>query len=245
LSDKFYPKLKTVRGGIIKTMKNQFFDAIRTGDRDEVERLLLLDTSLVHAKEKGLSPVMIAAYRLEPNLADFLADKTVTLNIFEAAAIGRTTHLVRLLARNPDLVNAFADDGFHPLGLACFFGHLEAAEYLVRAGAAVNTPSNNELHATPLQSVVAGGHAPIVRMLLKNGAQPNVRERGGGSPLHAAATNGDTESIQILILAGADLHLRDDNGKRPVELAEEKGHPRAVEILKREITKRFRVPSST
>ncbi len=221
-------------------MQKQFFDAIRAGDRDEVERLLLLDASLIHAKEKGLSPVLIAAYRLESQLANFLADKTVTLTVFEAAAIGRTTHLVRLLARNPDLVNAFADDGFQPLGLACFFGHLEAADYLVRAGASVNTPSNNELHAAPLQSAVAGGHAPIVRMLLKSGAQPNVRERGGGTPLHTAATNGDTESIQLLILAGADLHLRNDAGKRPVDLAEAKGHSRAVEILKREITKRFR-----
>lgn len=226
-------------------MKNQFFDAIRVGDRDEVERILLLDTSLVHAKEKGLSPVLVAAYHLEPQLADFLADKTVTLNIFEAAAIGRTTHLVRLLARNPDLVNAFADDGFQPLGLACFFGHLESADYLVRAGASVNTPSNNNLNATPLQSAVAGRHAPIVKMLLKHGAQPNVRERGGATPLHTAAANGDTESIQLLILAGADLHIRSDNGKRAVDLAEEKGHHHAAEILKREITKRFRIPSST
>lgn len=222
-------------------MTIRFFDAIRAGDRDEVKRLLLLDLSLIHAKERGLSPVLVAAYHLEPQLADFLADKIVTLNIFEAAATGRTTHLVRLLARNPDLVNAFADDGFHPLGLACFFGHLEAADYLVRAGASVNTPSNNELNAAPLQSAVAGGHAPIVKMLLKNGAQPNVRERGGITPLHSAAANGDIESIQLLILAGADLHLRTDDGKLPLHLAEEKGHGRAVEILKREITKRFRV----
>ena len=222
-----------------------FFEIIRAGDRDEVERLLLLDTSLVHAKERGLSPVLVAAYHLQPNLTDFLADKTVTLNIFEAAAIGRTTHLVRLLARKPEMVNAFADDGFHPLGLACFFGHLEAAEYLIRAGASINTPSNNELNATSLQSAVTGGHAPIVKMLLKNGAQPNVRGRGGATPLHAAAANGDTESIQLLILAGADLHIRSNDGKRPVDLAEEKGHRRAAEILKREITKRFRVTTST
>jgi ankyrin repeat protein len=240
-----YPNLKDsalhiARGGIIKFMTKQFFDAIRAGDRDEVERLLLLDTSLVHAKEKGLGPVLIAAYHLESQLADFLADKTVTLNIFEAAAIGRTTYLVRLLARQPDLVNAFADDGFQPLGLACFFGHLESADYLIRAGASINTPSNNELNATPLQSAVAGGHAPVVKMLLKNGAQPNVRERGGATPIHTAAANGDTESIQLLILAGADLHLRNDEGKLPLHLAEAKGHSKAVEILKREITKRFR-----
>jgi uncharacterized protein len=220
-------------------MSLQFFDAIRAGDREEVERLLLLDRSLIHAKEKGLSPILVAAYSLKPQLADFLADKTVTLNIFEAAALGRSTHLVRLLARNPELVNAFADDGFQPLGLACFFGHLEAADYLVRAGASVNTSSNNELQATPLQSAIAGGHVLIVKMLLKHGAQPNVREKGGITPLHTAASNGDIESMQLLILAGADQQVRSDDGKLPITLAEEKGHPRAVEILKREITRRF------
>jgi ankyrin repeat protein len=221
-------------------MSEAFFTAIRAGNREEVERLLLLDGSLVHAKNHGLSPILVAAYCLEAQLAEFLADKTVALNIFEAAATGRTTHLIRLLARNPDLVNSFADDGFQPLGLACFFGHADAAEYLVKAGAQVNTSSNNELMVTPLQSAVAGGHIPIVRMLLKNGAQPNVRERSGYTPLHAAAQNGDAVAIQLLILHGADLHLKAVNGKLPVDLAEEKGHSRAVEILKREITKRFR-----
>jgi ankyrin repeat protein len=221
-------------------MSEAFFTAIRAGNREEVERLLLLDGSLVHAKNHGLSPILVAAYCLEAQLAEFLADKTVALNIFEAAATGRITHLIRLLARNPDLVNSFADDGFQPLGLACFFGHAEAAEYLVKAGAQVNTSSNNELMVTPLQSAVAGGHIPIVRMLLKNGAQPNVRERSGYTPLHAAAQNGDAVAIQLLILHGADLHLKAVNGKLPVDLAEEKGHSRAVEILKREITKRFR-----
>jgi ankyrin repeat protein len=147
---------------------------------------------------------------------------------------------VRLLARHPELVNAVADDGFQPLGLACIFGHLEAADYLVKAGAFVNVPSNNWMRVTPLQSAAAGGHAPIVRMLLKNGAQPNVRERSGLTPLHAAAANGDIESIQLLILSGADLHLRSEDGKLPLDLAQDKGHARAVEILKREITKRFR-----
>ncbi|MEW5939870.1 MAG: ankyrin repeat domain-containing protein [Chloroflexota bacterium] len=218
----------------------EFFDAIRAGKREEVERLLRLDPNLIRATERGLSPALAAAYQLEPQLADFLADKIVTLTVFEAAALGRTTYIVRLLARQPDLVSAFADDGFQPLGLACFFGHLEAAEYLVKAGAPVNTPSNNELNVTPLQSAAAGNHTSIVRMLLKNGANPNVRERRGFAPLHAAAENGNAEIIQALIFAGADLKTRSDDGKRPLDLAEAKGHKQAAEILKREITKRFR-----
>lgn len=221
-------------------MNTEFFDAIRAGDRDTVERLMHLNPGLIHATEKGLSPVLVAAYSLEPHLADFLADKKVTLNIFEASALGRTTHLIRLLARQPELVNAFAEDGFQPLGLACFFGHLEAAEYLVRAGASVNTSSNNPLGATPLQSATAGNHVSIVKMLLKSGANVNVREGTGFTPLHTAASNGNTEIIQMLILSGADLHAPTSDGKIALDLAKDKGQTQAVEILKREITKRFR-----
>lgn len=221
-------------------MNTEFFDAIRAGNKEAVERFVLLDPSLIHATEKGLRPVLVAAYHLEPHLADFLADKKVTLNIFEASALGRTTHLIRILARQPELVNTFADDGFQPLGLACFFGHLEAAEYLVRAGASVNTSANNPLGAAPLQSSVAGNHVPIVKMLLKNGTNPNVREGDGFTPLHTAASNGNTEIIQLLILSGADLHAKSNDGKIALDLAKEKGHAQAAEILKREITKRFR-----
>ena len=200
------------------SVNTDFFDAIRAGSRIEVERFLHLDPGLIRSTEKGLSPVLVAAYHLEPNLADFLADRKAALDIFEAAAVGRITHIVRLLARTPDLVNACADDGFQPLGLACFFGHAESAEYLVRAGASLNTPSNNHLGATPLQSAVAGDHASIVSMLLKSGANPNVREGSGST----------------------DLHARNNDGQLPLDLAAAKGHTRAEELLKREITKRFR-----
>ena len=222
------------------SVNTDFFDAIRAGSRIEVERFLHLDPGLIRSTEKGLSPVLVAAYHLEPNLADFLADRKAALDIFEAAAVGRITHIVRLLARTPDLVNACADDGFQPLGLACFFGHAESAEYLVRAGASLNTPSNNHLGATPLQSAVAGDHASIVSMLLKSGANPNVREGSGSTPLHAAANHGNIEIIQLLLFAGADLHARNNDGQLPLDLAAAKGHTRAEELLKREITKRFR-----
>jgi len=224
----------------VNPITTDFFQAIRAGNRDEVEHLLLLHPELIHAREKGLSPALLAAYHLEPNLANFLADKIATLSVFEAAAIGRITHLVRLLARDPELVNSYSDDGFQPLGLACFFGHLDAADYLVRAGANVNSASNNEQGFTPLHSAVAGRHIPIMKMLLKNGANPNVRDGSGNTPLHTAAFNGDLESIQALILGGADLKIRNANGKIPFDLAAEKGRVQAAELLKREITKRFR-----
>src|ERR1041384_5144528 len=117
-------------------MSISFFDAIKAGNRYEVERQLIVDSSLIHVREDDLSPIMIAAYHHQPEIASFLADKTIALTIFEAAATGKINNILRLLARDPQLVNAYAVDGFQPLGLAAYFGHFESADYLLQAGAA-------------------------------------------------------------------------------------------------------------
>ena len=222
-------------------MSTSFFDAIKRGDREAVERQLAADPSLIHARENGLSPILVAAYYGHPQIASFLADKTVALTIFEAATTGKINNVLRLLARDPQLVNAYAGDGFQALGLACFFGHLDVAEYLVKAGAPINSPSRNELSAAPIQSAAAAGHERIVDMLLKNGADPNVREQGGYTPLHAAAQNGDLAVIGTLIYGGADLEIKSHDGKTPLDLALEAGHMEAAKLLREGITKRFKL----
>jgi len=222
-------------------MSKEFFDAIKRGDNEEVKRRLSLDPSLIHAREYGLSPILVAAYYHEPEIASLLADKAIAIDIFEASATGRINTIIRLLAHDPELVNAYAEDGFQPLGLACFFGHLDSAEYLVKAGAPKNSLSRNELKAAPIHSAVAGGHEEIVKMLLQHGADPNVREQGGCTPLHAAAQNGDEEMIRTLLYGGADLNIKSDDGKTALDLAMEAAHAKATLLLGEGITKRFKV----
>src|SRR5574338_877201 len=133
-------------------MSAEFINAIKSGDRATVERLLVENPALIHVKEEGIGPVLLAAYHQEPDIAELLAEKTVTLTIFEAAATGKTATIIRLLARDPELINAYSEDGYQPLGLASYFGHSDTAEFLIKAGATVNSYSNNAQHAAPLQS---------------------------------------------------------------------------------------------
>ena len=226
-------------------MVNEFFTAIKQGNAEEVKRLLAEDPGLIHREEGSLSPVLVAAYHQEPDLADFLAEKKVTLNIHEAAATGKTEHIIRILAREPELVKRHAEDGFHPLGLACFFGQYEAARYLIMAGAAVNSASRNSLQATPLQSAAAGNHLRIVDLLLAHGADPNCREQGGFTPLHAAAQNGNLDMIRALIFGGADLDARSNDGKLPVDVALEASQEEAAKLLLEGITRRTRARRGT
>ena len=221
-------------------MSRQFLDAIKQGDWPEVERLLDADTTLIHVRDDGLSAIMMAAYRGHREIASFLADKTVAITIFEAAATGKINNLMRHLARDPQLVNAYAEDGFQALGLACYFGHHDVVEYLIKAGASVNSPSRNELRAAPLQSAAAAGHQGITELLLQHGADTNVRQQGGFAPLHAAAHNGDVAMIRTLIYGGADLTARSDDGKTPLDLAREGEQVEAARLLEEGITRRFK-----
>ncbi len=221
-------------------MSISFFDAIKQGNRYEVERQLIFDPALIRSKEDGLSPIMVAAYHEQPEIASFLASKSVALTIFEAAAIGKISNIVRLLARDPQLVSTYSEDGFQPLGLACFFGHFEVAEYLIKAGAPVNSVSHNPLKAAPIQSAATAGHEKIVKMLLVNGADPNVREQYGYTPLHTAAQRGDEEMIRTLLYGGADMAIKGNDGKLPLDLALEAGHMEAARLLEEGITKRFK-----
>lgn len=222
-----------------------FFNAIKQGNAEEVKRLLTLDPSLIHHNLGGLSPVLVAAYHQQPELANFLAEKKVTLSIHEAAATGKTEHIIRILARDPELVKMHAEDGFHPLGLACFFSHYETAKYLIMAGAAVNSASRNSVQATPLHSAVAANNLGIVDLLIAYGADPNTREQGGFTPAHIAAQNGNLDILRALIFGGADLDARTDDGKLPVDVALEANQDAAAKLLREGITRRNRARRAT
>ena len=102
-------------------MSEGFFEAIRQGNKKEVERRLRLSPSLIHARENGLSPILVAAYHHEPEIASFLADKTVALTIFEASATGKLSNIIRMLARDPQLVNTYCRRRIPTVGSCMLF----------------------------------------------------------------------------------------------------------------------------
>jgi len=153
-----------------------------------------------------MSELLEAIYRGDQARADELLASDPELDVFEAAAVGKTERLRELLD-DPSLANAWARDGFQPLGLASFFGQTAAVRLLLERGAEVDSASRNEMQVMPLHSAAATGDAEaryeIAKLLLEHGADPNARQQDDFTPLMAADQTGDERLRELLIEHGA------------------------------------------
>ena len=156
-----------------------------------------------------MSDVLLAMYRGDREEAERLAAGK-QLDIFEASALGRTERVRELTDPDPSLVNAYGDDGFHPVGLASFFGHLETARLLYERGADANQVARNERIQTAAIHAAAAAEGKdeetryeLVKLALEHGADPNLEQGGGFRAIDAARQNGDTRVEELLLQHGA------------------------------------------
>jgi uncharacterized protein len=157
-----------------------------------------------------MTDLLNALYRDDDERVSQLLAEGPKLNVFEAAALGRSDRLRELLDEDPARANAFGDDGFQPLGLACFFGHVDAASVLLERGADPNSHARNEhIQAAPLHSAAASENKgedvrlALCELLLDHGADPNLEQGDGFTALDAARQNGDDRLERLLVERGA------------------------------------------
>lgn len=198
----------------------------------ELAGLLRLRPELAMQKtSKGLSPILLACYLKKPELAEIIIHHVSEPTLFEACAIGRFDWVAHQVFKNPEGINAYADDGLTALGLAVFFGHEDITRYLLLKNAEVNTPSQNEYQIYPLHIALSAKQNMLAKMLMEAGADVNTKQAKGISPLHIAAGQGNIEMIILLLEAGADVKARVSDGKTPGDLAAEKGFIDIARIL--------------
>jgi ankyrin repeat protein len=215
-------------------MSQEFLDAATGGDVSKVKAMLQVDPALARTRdENGVSVIMKSTYYGKRDVVAALLGSGVELDVFEAAATGRTEKLVQLIEEDPSLANAYSADGFTPLGFAVFFGQPGIVEALLNAGVDVNLPSRETMKVTPLASAAAAKQTDIARLLIAHGANVNARAASGHIPLHEAAGNGNVEMVKLLIENGADVHARTDEDKTPLDFAIEYKRPEVVELLEK------------
>jgi uncharacterized protein len=158
-----------------------------------------------------MSDLLQALYRGQSDRVEDILSADPELDVFEAAALGKAGRLRELLDEDPARANAFGDDGFHPVGLACFFGHVGAARLLLERGADVNALSRNEHVQTAAIHAAAASEGKsedtryeLVKLALEHGADPNLPQGGGFRAIDAARQNGDERVEQLLVEHGAE-----------------------------------------
>jgi len=81
-------------------------------------------------------------------------------------------------------VNGIDEQSRTPLFLACKYGNLEVADYLIQHGASIE--QRDETGRTPLYNAIYSGSHEVVALLLKSGAKTDIVDALGNSPVEYA-----------------------------------------------------------
>lgn len=200
-------------------------DAITAKDLDAARAALAADpASAATPSSQGTSPVCLAVYYGQPEIAEAVAASKGALDIFEAAVLGRLDRVRALVDADPSVVHAVAGDGFPPLGLAAYFRQPEVVRLLIDRGADVSQAAVNGAKVQAIHAAVSSNQPVVVGWLLDAGADVNARQQQDYTPLMGAAANARHAIVDLLLARGADPSLTTTDGKTAAVIAREHGH---------------------
>ena len=137
---------------------------------------------------------------------------------------------VALLVNHGSHVEAENDQGFTALHMSCQEGHLKTAEALVERAHA-NIHAQNESGYTPFYMAALKGHVPLLRYLLRKGADMHCANSDGRTPLWNAASAGQFAVARYLVAQGASVNKAEKDGFTPLHIAAQEGHLDVVKLL--------------
>ncbi len=169
---------------------------------------------------------------------------------------GNHQDLDLLLSRNPELVKQNTSHDISPLMLACYYQKTQIVQTILKyitsitiheACAAGLTEQVqlmldqkpeviNELSTHgfyPLGIAAHFGKEDIVRILLRNHANPNAYSQNGfqSYPIHAALLNQHDTIAKMLIEAGAEVNVVQNSRISPLHIAAQQGNIDLIIIL--------------
>jgi ankyrin repeat protein len=158
----------------------------------------------------------------------------MTRNKSDPSAAAQTLMKYKLLQRddsslsNPYLLNE--NDIFIALIWAIQYGNLE---FLQKLFSQFNVEINrmDEFGETPLILACQNKYKDIVDLLLKNGANPNLKNKNQDTPLNIACASGDIPIVQLLLDHHADINGQGKYGDSPLICACKSGYDDVVKLL--------------
>jgi ankyrin repeat protein len=175
------------------TLADRYLDAVRRGDRADVERALELGVDVGSRDDLGRSALLLAARDAgDLSLVRFLHERGAALD-------------------EPDL------GGRTALSFAAARGHVDIVLYLLDGGAGLDRADGRG--RTPFFHAVLANQKEIAALLLDRGARVDVRDRFRDTPLMLACAKGFDDLAALLLARGADPSLTDQEGRTAADRA--------------------------
>ncbi|MBM3755085.1 MAG: hypothetical protein FJW38_14015 [Acidobacteria bacterium] len=177
----------------------------------------------------ALSPVLVlyASYALAGGRTDRALEDAIRADDLDAVRAALAT----------SEVDKAGSDGVMPLMRAMdkFLETNNASVIREPLAAGANANGNPQSIVLPLERAIEmtkhQGTEPMM-LLLKAGADPNAKKKGGDPAFFAAAEKGIDDSVmQTLVEHGADLRMVDEQGKNVLDLERLRGNQPVVEYL--------------
>jgi ankyrin repeat protein len=118
-----------------------------------------------------------------------------------------------------------------PLHYAAFCGIHEILEFLIVERLQDVNAYGFSVEETPLAVVSREGHSNVARVLLRHGANIEVRDKYDWSPLDLASRGGHVGIVRMLLEHGANVKILDKDNYTALHLASGSGHSVVVRML--------------
>ena len=109
------------------------------------------------------------------------------------------------------------DSNSADLWAAARTGNLQAIKRYIEEGGDINALDNG-FRLSAMSWGALHGRTEVVQLLIKNGADVNIKNGDGATPLHSAAFLGRIDVAKLLLENGADIKARNNDGATPADV---------------------------
>jgi len=206
---------------------NLLLYSCRIGSKSALNYALDKNIPINSTDVDGLTALMTAINQKQMHLIKPLVDAGIDVNAVSragmtashyAAQYNQAKILMALSTVKGVMMDESDEDSMTPLMYALENGARESALFLLKSGVCDTEKRNNDLSAAP-HFAAESGMDDILKWLLKNGTDLDMKDGKGLTPLHLAVFSKHAETVKLLLNMGVDVNARDDKGRTALRYA--------------------------
>ncbi len=214
--------------------KKSLFKAISNNDIAALKQLIERGVNINCHNKNGTTALMSALTKGRMKIAEILLenganikDKDLDFALMKAVEFGHA-EITKILLEKGANIYAKNPNGYNPLRLAITYDHIDVVKTLIEKGVDINAQNNGY---TVLMTTSQNGKSKMVAMLLKNGANANLRNLNGQTALMLASQHNRVKAVKALLENGANINTQDYSGYTALMLTIMRGQTDAAKIL--------------